>query len=190
LGVDGPYKAVIDLVSWLLAYGLYSCAVLAAIRKLRPHPVGQFGMDSSEFAYWKLTAVLTDLGEKALRPFDTVFTRPLIQALLGVNMGKQVAIGGLLRDWPLLYLEDNCAIGQNSVITAHIISSGKITLKPVRIGCGAVVGINCVVMPGVTLGKGAVLAPGAVAVVDTQIPDNELWGGVPARKIKELASPD
>ena len=38
---------------------------------------------------------------------------------------------------------------------------------------------------GVTVGEGSVVAAGAVVVND--IPDNELWGGVPARYIKALS---
>jgi acetyltransferase-like isoleucine patch superfamily enzyme len=45
----------------------------------------------------------------------------------------------------------------------------------------AIVFTNATVMPGVTLGEGAVLAAGAVATKD--IPAWEIWAGVPARKI-------
>ena len=40
---------------------------------------------------------------------------------------------------------------------------------------------NAVVLPGVTVGEGAILAAGAVATHD--IPPWEIWGGVPARKL-------
>jgi galactoside O-acetyltransferase len=42
---------------------------------------------------------------------------------------------------------------------------------------------NAVVLPGVTLHEGAVLAAGAVATRD--IPAWEIWGGVPARKLAD-----
>lgn len=41
---------------------------------------------------------------------------------------------------------------------------------------------NVVVCPGVTIGEGAVVLPGAV--VNKDVPDGEAWGGVPAKKIK------
>lgn len=41
---------------------------------------------------------------------------------------------------------------------------------------------NSVVCPGVTIGAGAVVLPGAVVTCD--IPDGETWGGVPAKRIK------
>lgn len=42
-------------------------------------------------------------------------------------------------------------------------------------------GVNVVVLKGVIIGKGAVV--GAGAVVNKSIPSNEIWGGVPAKKI-------
>ncbi len=45
----------------------------------------------------------------------------------------------------------------------------------------AFLGVNSVVMPGVTIGTGAVI--GAGAVVTTDVPDYEIWAGVPAKKI-------
>ena len=44
-------------------------------------------------------------------------------------------------------------------------------------------GCNVIVLKGVTLGSGAVVAAGAV--VTKSIPANEIWGGVPAKKIAD-----
>lgn len=53
--------------------------------------------------------------------------------------------------------------------------------KKTVLGDYAFVGMNAVVMPGVTIGEGAVLGASAVATRD--IPPWEIWAGVPARKI-------
>jgi acetyltransferase-like isoleucine patch superfamily enzyme len=183
------FSLVIDVLVFLLAYGLLTMLLLAAIRRIRPYPVGEFATDSSAFTYWKLNAVLVDLAVKALAPFRTVFTEPLLHSGLGATVGAQVAIAGVLRDHPLIEIADGATIGQNSVITAHAITGAVIVVQPVRIGRGAVVGINCVVMPGVELGDHAVLAPGAVATVGTRIAPHELWGGIPARRLKAGSEP-
>jgi acetyltransferase-like isoleucine patch superfamily enzyme len=44
-------------------------------------------------------------------------------------------------------------------------------------------GTNVVVLKGVTIGRGAILAAGAI--VTHSIPPHEIWGGVPARKMGE-----
>jgi len=56
-----------------------------------------------------------------------------------------------------------------------------IEIKPVRIGEWSDVGVDAVIMPGVTIGKGAVI--GAGAVVTTNIPPMTKAAGVPARVI-------
>lgn len=47
-------------------------------------------------------------------------------------------------------------------------------------------GVNVVVLKGVHIGRGAVV--GAGAVVTTDIPEDEIWAGIPARKIGERSA--
>ena len=53
--------------------------------------------------------------------------------------------------------------------------------KLTRLGAYSFVGVNAVVMAGVTIGDGAVIGGGAVVTKD--VPAWEIWAGVPARKI-------
>lgn len=55
-------------------------------------------------------------------------------------------------------------------------------VAPIRIGRGAWIGQNVVVMPGVTIGELAVV--GANTVVTRDVPARTIVGGVPARPIK------
>lgn len=52
---------------------------------------------------------------------------------------------------------------------------------PVVIKDYVFIGPRAIILPGVTIGRGAVVAAGAVVTHD--IPDFEIWGGVPAKKI-------
>ena len=52
---------------------------------------------------------------------------------------------------------------------------------PIVLGKNVWLGVNAIVLRGVTIGDGAVVAAGAV--VTKSIPACEIWGGVPARKI-------
>lgn len=55
---------------------------------------------------------------------------------------------------------------------------------PIKIGNNVHIGINSIIMPGVTIGDDVIIGCGAVVTKD--IPNGEIWGGVPARKIKTL----
>lgn len=54
--------------------------------------------------------------------------------------------------------------------------------KDIRIEDDVWVGNGCTLLGGITIGKGAIIAAGAVVTKD--VPPCEIWGGVPAKKIK------
>ncbi|NQQ32731.1 acyltransferase [Streptococcus suis] len=87
---------------------------------------------------------------------------------------------------------DFCNIANNVVIVDHDHRLGKNGVEdglegtPVHIGNNVWIAANTVILRGSTIGDGAVIAAGAV--VKGKIPAREVWGGVPARKIKELTT--
>ena len=58
------------------------------------------------------------------------------------------------------------------------------TAKKVVIGNDVWLGANCTVLPGVTIGSNVIIAAGAV--VNRDVPDNCIFGGVPAKYLKPL----
>lgn len=91
----------------------------------------------------------------------------------------------------LIELQKGVGISFNVLVTSYTHElgtsqnrTGKSIEKKVTIEEGVWIGANSTILPGVTIGKGAMVAAGAV--VSKDIPANELWGGVPARKIKNL----
>jgi len=57
-----------------------------------------------------------------------------------------------------------------------------IEFKEVELKEGCDIGAGSIVLPGVVIGEGAIIAAGAV--VNKDVPPYEIWGGVPARKLK------
>ena len=81
-------------------------------------------------------------------------------------------------------LGSNTIIGHDAVIFAHVIEGSRLELSPVQIGDGVTIGATAVVMAGVQIGDGAIVSAGAVVTKDSRIGAGEIWGGVPARKLK------
>ncbi len=50
---------------------------------------------------------------------------------------------------------------------------------------GALIGMNAVVLDAAEVGEGSIVAAGAVVVGGTKIPPHQVWGGIPARYIKD-----
>lgn len=85
---------------------------------------------------------------------------------------------------------DGCSIANNVVIVDHDHKLGTCGIEegfcssPVHIGKNVWIGTNVTILKGVTIGDGAVIAAGAVVKKD--VPPYEIWGGVPARKIRSM----
>jgi len=57
-----------------------------------------------------------------------------------------------------------------------------LVIKPVRVGSGADIGVNAVLLPGVTVGEGAIVGAGAVVTKD--VPAQAVVAGVPAKLLR------
>ncbi|OKH89608.1 gamma carbonic anhydrase family protein [Thalassospira sp. TSL5-1] len=73
------------------------------------------------------------------------------------------------------YIGDDVTIGHSAVIHACTLEDRSF------VGMSATVMDGCVIEQGAMLGAGALLAPGK------RIPAGQLWAGVPARKVRDLA---
>ena len=73
-----------------------------------------------------------------------------------------------------------CHVGAGTVL-AGVVEPASAT--PVVIEDDVMIGANAVVLEGVRVGRGAVVAAGAVVVED--VPENAVVAGVPARVIKQ-----
>jgi len=87
---------------------------------------------------------------------------------------------------------DDSGIGSGCVLTDHNHATARIDcrmrdqaveIKPIRIGRDVIVGVGSMIIKGVEIGDGAVV--GAGSVVTQSIPPNEIWGGNPAKKIRD-----
>ncbi|MYM31649.1 acyltransferase [Duganella sp. CY15W] len=116
--------------------------------------------------------------------FIPVPLQRLIYLALGARLGANTYSAGVLLDPPLTYIGSNTIIGHDAVIFAHVIEGARLELKAVHIGNTVTIGAKAVVMAGVQIGDNAIVSTGAVVTKDTQIAAGEVWGGVPARRLK------
>jgi len=86
-------------------------------------------------------------------------------------------------------IEDDVLVGPNvNLVTEnHPLDPGNrraLVCKPICIKRNAWIGAAATILPGVTIGKNAVVAAGAVVTVD--VLDNSVVGGIPAKFIKQI----
>jgi acetyltransferase-like isoleucine patch superfamily enzyme len=111
-----------------------------------------------------------------------------------VQIGSRVRIHSQAFIPEYSILEDDCWIGPNAVLTnADYPASrrSKDHLRGVLVRCGARIGANATILPGVVIGEGSLIGAGSVVTCDVE-PGTVVVGN-PARMIKQvrdLAWPD
>lgn len=96
-----------------------------------------------------------------------------------LNLGERITVGRHVGfGHQVMILTETHAVGSPSY------RAGTSSTKPVTIGDGCWIGARATILPGVTIGKGAVVAAGAMVTKDVR--PNTLVGGVPARELKQL----
>ena len=106
---------------------------------------------------------------------DSVFvnTGVLFDACAPISIGRKVHLGHDVR-----LLTATHRLGPASSRAAGV------AFAPIRVGDGAWIGAAVTVLSGVTIGEGCVVAAGAVVVRDCE--PNGLYGGIPARRLRDL----
>jgi acetyltransferase-like isoleucine patch superfamily enzyme len=123
--------------------------------------------------------------------------RVLLQRMKGVSIGKKVFIGpGVYLDPTrpkLLRIEDHVSLAGRITILTHyappqpireLLGPSPDVFKEVTIKRGALIGVNTVILPGVTIGECAMVSAGAV--VSKDVPPYAIVSGNPARVIGRI----
>lgn len=103
-----------------------------------------------------------------------------------VNIGDNVTIKSGVQLWDGVTVKDNVFIGPNVTFTNDKFPRSKEhkSYPKTIIEEGASIGANSTILPGITIGKRAMI--GAGSVVTKNVPDNELWVGNPAKFVKKI----
>lgn len=112
---------------------------------------------------------------------------------LEIGSGTWLSPGVIIhthRDAPI-YIKDSCDIGPSVefVTGGHetgtaLRRAGEGTAKAIVVESGCWIGARALILGGVTIGTGSIIAAGAVVTRD--VPPNTLVAGVPARMKREL----
>lgn len=115
-----------------------------------------------------------------------------------IEIGDNTRIhGSCIHAFNTITIGQNCLIAANCQImdgSGHDLSFDDVSkrlntvgdAKPVVIKNNVWIGANCIIMPGVTIGEGSIVAAGSVVVKD--VPEMCICGGNPAKVIKIYSS--
>jgi acetyltransferase-like isoleucine patch superfamily enzyme len=135
------------------------------------------------------------IGENSeIRPYCTIIGTKNVVIGNNVIIPNGTTLGSLPGDkGSIIYIDDDVLLGPNVAIysSTHnfqdvnrpIKNQGyKVGITRLKSGCW--IGINSVILPGVTIGKNSVVA--ANSVVNRDVPDFTVVGGCPAKILKKI----
>ena len=104
-----------------------------------------------------------------------------------VVIGDRVTVKCGVQLWDGVTLEDDVFVGPNATFTNDLnprSRNASATLLPTLVKKGASIGANATILPGLTIGEGAMVGAGAVVTKD--VAPRTLVVGNPARAVRAL----
>jgi acetyltransferase-like isoleucine patch superfamily enzyme len=103
---------------------------------------------------------------------------------MDIHPSARIAATALIdRTWPRgIHIEAGCVVDEEAVILTHDMTRG--IYLDTRIGERSRLGARVIIMPGVTVGAGSVVAPGAVVIRDVPPGSYVLGNPAEARPLK------
>lgn len=136
--------------------------------------------------------------EKIIRRIKYHVMSPINYAnSIGVHLGRGVQITGK-QEWTsepyLIFIGEGTTVSKDVQFLTHDGSTrvfrkndkykNVLRFGSIHVGSNCFLGARAIIMPGVAIGDNSIVAAGAVVTKD--IPENEIWAGVPAKKISTV----
>ncbi len=182
----GDFRGVVLVAAGVVFFYMYAFAIYRLFLHFMPLREGDLAEGSrEEFAAQVNILFYLMLFNSLIRThFLPVPLMRLVYQALGTRMGANTYSAGVILDPPLTELGANCIIGHDAVLFSHAIEGRHFALSRIKTGDNVTIGATAVIMSGVTIGNGAIVSAGSVVLKDTKIGPGEIWGGVPAKRIK------
>lgn len=146
---------------------------------------GEFSVKSHEFARWQAQAVVGLLSYIYFEPLVPFFLRSTWYRLFGAKIAKGAEIGGKIVDCSLIELKEGAGVGHDSLILGHWKVGDRCKIGKVVVGKNAMIGAKSLVFPGTIINEGAAIGAMSLLTSNREIPANEIWIGIPAKKIEK-----
>ncbi len=108
---------------------------------------------------------------------------------MGAKIGRDVIINSVIvYDPDLLEIGDNVVIGGDVVLMAHSGEGKYLHIRKVKIGNGASIGQSTTILAGAEIGEGAIVGAMSLVPKDFKVPPHSVYGGVPAKPLKDTGA--
>ena len=182
----GDFRGITLVFSFFIFFYVFSVIVYRLLFWLFPLPNGDIERGSrDEFVYHVYILFFLLIFHPVMRSgLVPIPMSRLMYIALGARIGVNTYCAGLILDPCFVSLGADSVVGQSAAIVPHVIEGDRLGHYPVVIGSRVTIGAYSVVLSDVTIADGAQIAAGAVVPKGSRIGAGEVWGGVPAKRIR------
>jgi acetyltransferase-like isoleucine patch superfamily enzyme len=179
-----PFLIYLSIVITLFIQVLISGIIIHVFRIKYSPGVYEYTINNKMAFRWIVVCALYTPIRKILE-INSLAIKNTYFRLIGMKIGKNCLVGGVIKDPCLTEFGDNVTMGEYAIIYGHIHNYEKvtITMEKVRIGNNCIIGAGSIIMPGAVLEDGVKLAAGAVVTKDQVLKKGKIYGGTPAKEI-------
>ena len=164
----------------LLLSGTLQLLIHPRIEEEKSYPLA-----SSMTIRWAITGLLHRLTSPILIHLVPSFIGNWYYRLCGCRIGYGAQINStVVNDSYAVEIGAETVVGGEAIINCHLVEGGRLVLSPVKIGSSVTIGGGASILPGSIIGDNAIVAYHAVVIKRTEIGEGEVWGGLPAKRIR------
>ncbi len=173
-----------------MVFGITMMVLFPILAKLLGWKTGEGTVPIRSFKVWNWYNY-----NGAILTFQTLFgkfTRSnalyvLFLRAMGAKIGKNVIVNSnTIYDHDMLEIGDNTVIGGDAAIIGHVGEKGNLVRKKIVIGRDCTIGQYTTIFPGAVIGDNCHVGAMSLVPKGMKLDSNAVYGGVPARKIKDL----
>lgn len=149
-----------------------------------------YNLKDPQFFRWTIICSLYTPLRKILEIFPLGSLKNTYYHLLGMKIGTNTLVGGVIKDPCVTEFGNNVTMGEYAIIYGHIHNMEKETLEinKVTIGNNCVIGAGAIIMPGATIEDNTIIAAGALIKKNQHLKGNSIYGGIPVKELGPYTS--
>lgn len=199
IGYSGHSFVVLDVAKKIGLNVEYYCERNQV--SFNPFEINYLGDEGSKSFNWKVVdEFILGIGDNRIRQkvsdlilskkkaiLNVIHPSAIISNYATFGVGNFIAANVTVN--ALAKIADNCILNTGCIVEHECVIANGVHIAPgtvlagnVMVGENSFIGANSVVKQGVRVGSGVTVGAGSVVIKD--IPDNEIWVGNPAKKLK------
>ena len=180
-----PIIIILSILILIVSEVLISGAIIKLFNITYEEGTYEYSVNNNVVFKWMLIFQLYTPIRIILDIIPMRYIKIIYLRLLGLKIGKNTLLGGVIRDPCLTEIGDNVTMGGYAIVYCHMHNKAErtITFKKIKIGNNCILGAGSIIMPGVIMEDNSIIAAGGVTAKNSVLQKNKIYGGNPAKEI-------